>query len=259
VGVHLVVGAALFLAGCGSAGDRTDGERPKEERATRLVDRPEDCEGGGFLAVSAFRDVRPRAVLAAAAQHLRQEGVAAELREKSTCEALDGRAYSARNGWTVVVWPPYFNVYDVELATAVSRRLGVLAATVHEYDGDYWTHVTIEGGRVLDRFASRPAYFAENPGEAARLRREWRGDAAAVAAAFGVPAGVIHPYLVEVDERQPDRKVFADDEFELTSIWVFTDFWERLGIRYPDDVDDHEAVLRVEAGFLDELQPTSEL
>jgi hypothetical protein len=45
----------------------------------------------------------------------------------------------------------------------------------------------------------------------------------------------IAPYFATVGENHMG-KAFADDEFELSNFWVFTDFWRRVGISYPADV-----------------------
>ena len=43
------------------------------------------------------------------------------------------------------------------------RELRVLASIVRIHDGDYWSHALLRGGVILDRFASMPDYFTDDP------------------------------------------------------------------------------------------------
>lgn len=146
--------------------------------------------------------------------------------------ADDVSAFGSVNGWTVVLWPEYFNIHDVAAVADMSGRLGVLASTVHTYDGDYWAHRLFRSGVELDRFASVPGYFAEDPNELLALEQRWAGNAMVVAEAVGCPVGQVAPYLVHVPAGADGRagKAFADDEFPIDDMWVFVDFWRRLGI-----------------------------
>lgn len=210
---------------------------------------------GEFLAVSAFRD-RPVEDLAPAVSHyVRGHGVACDLiQDGSHEEAVDALIFPPTNGWTVVLWPPYFNIHDITLCAAVSRELATLASTVHIYDGDYWTHVLFDRGDLVDRFASMPGYFTEDPGEVAALAESWAGDADRLGAALGKAAEDIRPYLVHIDpEGEEPGMAFEDDEFGLDDYWVFTDLWKRIGVTYPDDVGNYERVLRLGKDFMDRL------
>jgi hypothetical protein len=126
----------------------------------------------------------------------------------------------------------------------------VLASAIHVYDSDYWAHSLFGAGVRLDRFASRPGYFAESYSETQAIAASWRGNAEVLASAFGVDAALIGAYLQYVDS--PDgapSKALPDDRFDLDDFWVFTDFWSRAGITYPDDMSAYERVLRLPANF----------
>lgn len=169
-------------------------------------------------------------------------------------EAVDALIFPPTNGWTVVLWPQYFNVHDIPLCAAVSRELATLASTVHVHDGDYWTHVLFDRGALVDRFASMPGYFAEDPGDVTALAESWAGDADRVGAALGKAPEDIRPYLVQIEPgAEAPGMAFDDDEFGLDDYWVFTDMWKRIGITYPDGVGNHERVLRLGTDFMDRL------
>jgi hypothetical protein len=117
----------------------------------------------------------------------------------------------------------------------------------------------------LDRFATMPDYFTDDPTEVARLTAKYAGRPAVVAEAVGLPVEQIAPYLVHVitedgeDEdgyyvTEPEMgKAFPDDEFDLDDAWVFVDFWRRLGIGYASDVRAYAARLRLAPGWSGKL------
>jgi hypothetical protein len=61
-----------------------------------------------------------------------------------------------------------------------------------------------------------------------------------IAEALGVPAASVAPYLIPPYSSglfgwwMRRRKPFPDDQCTLADVWVFTDFWRRLGIPYPE-------------------------
>jgi hypothetical protein len=196
---------------------------------------------GEFLAVSAFRDQPVDALAAAICRCVSAHGVACdEIREGPPDESVDALIFAPANGWTVVFWPPDCSVLDIPLCEAISAELTALASTVHVHDGDYWTHAILDAGQLVDRFASMPEYFTDDPGEALALTQAWAGDANRVAAALGTAPENVRPYLVPGEE----------------DFWVFADLWKRVGIAYPEDLDDYERIVRLGAGFMDRLPAT---
>ena len=57
----------------------------------------------------------------------------------------------------------------------------------------------------------------------------------------------------------PTGKVAADDEFDIDNFWVFTDFWKRLGILYPDDMSQWQKRIRLHRKFNERLPELGEL
>jgi hypothetical protein len=205
-------------------------------------------------------------------------------------EHTDATVYQPENGWIRVLWPMYFNVHDFPLCTELARSLGAMVSTVHVYDGDYWEHLFLNGGEVLHKFSSWPDYFAEDPDEAEARKQEWAGDVTALAAALDVPADEIAGYMLHMPIAEPadsgpapaaaskpakrgwlrslfgggskgasrlaptrppaPPKAYPTDEFDLEDFWVFTDFWRKLGIVYPDPPDENiRCVLQLDPRF----------
>ena len=71
------------------------------------------------------------------------------------------------DGWTGVLWPEYFNLYDVAICRALSERLDTVVSAVGLAGNDGWSHHLLRAGTVLDRFASYPLALAQHLGEEA--------------------------------------------------------------------------------------------
>jgi hypothetical protein len=237
--IAFVLGVML-LAACGSG----------STASRRTTEASSNCGGAGFLAVSAIRDRAPQQVLDIAAGYIRRFGVHATIERKSSCAKLEAFAYAPKNGWTVVVWPGYFNVADIPVARFVASALNTTVVTSHEYDEDYWTLAVFSDADRIDQFASWPTYFAND----AALVRAWRGHPTKVARLLGVPVSVVAPYLVA----RAHGKAFSGDLYPRDDFWVFTDLWRRFGIAYPGERDRYVRVLRLSPDFLDKL-PSSAL
>jgi hypothetical protein len=211
---------------------------------------------GLFLAATAIRDRDVDLVTAALEQFLAGHGCSTDEGPRSEDEI---RLFAPVDGWTVVLWPPYFLGPDSVAARELSGALDTVVSTVHIYDSDYWAHRLFRAGEELDRSASTPAYWAESEEDATRLRAEWTGNAALVATTVGGTAEHLTPYLMPLDDTdEPPGKAFEDDEFELDDPWVFVDFWRRLGISYrADAAPAHQAWLK--PGWLKQLPADDEL
>jgi hypothetical protein len=220
---------------------------------------------GLFLAVSAFRSQPVASLADAVAFYAATHGVECRPVEASESHAEgesrhDAFLFEPVDGWTVALWPGYFNIHDIELCRHLSRKLKTVASTVHVYDGDYWAHVLLDAGHVVDRFASVPDYFAESEVDKTEMRTLWAGHAESIAAVIDVPAESLAPYLVPNSPEIENRPIraFHDDRFELADLWVFTDFWRRLGIHYPDDVANFSARLRFSDDYREKLPVSDE-
>lgn len=166
----------------------------------------------------------------------------------------DAVVFEPENGWTVILWPPFFSGKDVQAARWLSRKLGTVVSAVHVTNGDFWTHFLFDAGKEVDRFASIPDYFAESPQAGATMQRKYAGDPKAVAERVGVAPEVVARYYVHLPrEGGARREKIAGDEFALDDAWVFTDFWRALGIRYPADVQSFERQLAFAHDFDDKL------
>ncbi len=219
---------------------------------------------GEFVTVTAFREDASAEVLNAVDLFFSSNGwPTARIVDTEPPTGDDVAIYPPEGGWTVVVWPGYFT--ELAAAEFISRAMGVLASTVRVHDGDYWSHSLLRNGVFVDRFATMPDYFTDDPEQVSRLKAKFAGQPALVARATGRPVEQIAPYLVHVeleqgeddegwDDVEPDLgKAFPDDEFDLDSPWVFVDFWRRLGIRYPQDEASPQARLRLAPGWSGKL------
>ncbi|GII59551.1 hypothetical protein Pth03_79400 [Planotetraspora thailandica] len=219
---------------------------------------------GEFVTVSAFRTQDAEAVRDGAVGFFSVHSWPAEpFHSAGSVTEDDVLIYPPVNGWTVVMWSGYFT--ELAAVEYISRQLGILTSTVRIHDSDYWSHALLRDGVVLDRFATMPDYFTDDPDEIARLRAKYAGQPAVVAEAIGRPVEQVAPYLVHVnledgeDEDgyyvdEPELgKAFPDDEFELDSPWVFADFWKRLGPRYPEDPSAYLARIRLASGWSNKL------
>ena len=232
---------------------------------------------GHFLACSALRDVDIHEVAGLFAEYARSYGVAVDRIDQineSTKDTEMALFFAGDNSWSTVLWPEYFNIHDIGTALYLSEKLECLVSTVHVYDGDYWTHVLVENGAVLDRFASLPEYFVSDEKSAAQLRERWRGRPQVLSSRLGVSVDQIQGYLVHAMQPAPERrgwwpfrrikqnaaptgKVFEEDEFSLDDFWVFVDFWRRLGIVYESSPDSAAVRIILSRNFEDKL-PASE-
>jgi hypothetical protein len=205
---------------------------------------------GHFLATTAFRGVTVDEVAGAIAEHLASHDVKHQVLDGSgpPNEETDALIFAPRDSWVVVLWPTYFNVHDFPLVTGIGKARGWLISTVHVYDGDYWEHLAVHGAERLHSFCSFPTYWEDEASEAERLA-SFDPDPQRLSTALNVPASVLQPYLVDAGSVDEGAKAHPEDEFALADIWVFTDFWRRLGITYPDPPTNPAAVVRMSKWF----------
>src|SRR5437016_1801813 len=128
---------------------------------------------GYFLAVSAFKDVPVDALARAVAEDAARYQVWTDAtlpRTEEVAPRTDATLFDPVNGWTIILWPEYFNAHDFGACKRITAGLGCLASTVHVHDDDYWAHGLFERGDLLDRFCSQPGYFTESAEEEQRLK-----------------------------------------------------------------------------------------
>lgn len=233
---------------------------------------------GHFLAISAIRDSNIDDVAEAVVQFALQHNVDCELIDAPADDekpSRDTSIFAPSNGWITILWPEYFNSHDFATCQRLSQQLKTVVCTVHVYDDDYWAHALFDSGEWIDRFCSVPDYFAENDADAQRLADEYKGNPSAFAERFSLVPDSIAGYFVQFPARQPRKsilsmfkrshhqtptgKVVADDEFEIENFWVFTDFWKRLGIVYPDDMTKWKKRIRLHRKFNERFPELGEL
>ena len=209
-----------------------------------------------FLAVTAFHSASTDHVVGAISKHLGAHGVASIFDGTATKpnDRTDAQVYSPVNGWAVVVWPEYFNVHDFGLVRAIATSTGWLVSSVHVYDSQYWEHLCVVGKREIHIYNSRPSFWRiDSPDDFVRISR-YESDPQRLATYVGVPVQEISPYLVDANDlADPNAQANPDDECALGSFWVFTDFWRRIGIRYPDILKGMAGILRLDANYADKL------
>lgn len=237
---------------------------------------------GYLLAVSAFQDLTVERLTRAIQQYAARYDVACAVFHPGQAEPsprTDATVFSITDGWTIVLWPEYFNIHDFPICETLSEQLSTLVSTVHVYDEDYWAHGLFERGQLLDQFCSKPECLAEDSETVNRMKVKWQGNPKVIASRFRVPVDAIGGYLVHLspsDEgasqsgsffsflkrRKPrvsDSKVKPEDDFGLDNFWVFTDFWRSLGIHYPDDMTKWVRLLRFTSDFSGKLPYQDEL
>lgn len=217
----------------------------------------------GLLSVTAFRTSDPAALSAAICRYAAEREVACTTVRVSDEFASNILIFSARGGWSVVFWPDAFVGIDLQLVQHLSRELQLLASLVFVAEGGAWAHVLLQRGAVLDCFSPQPSKLT-GPGLAVLVAaHSWSGDAAVLARAFGVETSTIAPYLRDLDKElaalQPQPSGFwarfwarlappeappfrpgralPDDEYDLDDMLVFVDFWRRIGIHYPAEME----------------------
>jgi hypothetical protein len=198
---------------------------------------------GEFVAATAVRVAAVEAVAGAVVRYAAGHGLGAEPidpADRDDVTTVD--LWAPRGGWTVLSWPRFFGG-NAAVGSWLSHELDALVSAIDVYDGDFWNHVAWRGGAEVDRFSSCPDYFTKDRRRITRLKQEWAGRPDVLATAFGVSPDRVAPYLLHpfssgfFGRRLAGRHPLPGDRFLLADVWVFVDFWARLGITYPDTDD----------------------
>ncbi|QGM46222.1 hypothetical protein [Methylocystis heyeri] len=207
---------------------------------------------GLFLAASAFRRADPQEIAQACRDYFLSHGVDIETVPPGAPidYASDVVVYEPQGDWAVVLWPQYFGVNVGAAACAIAGEKDWLISTVKIYDGAYWEHLAHLHGAEIHSHCSRPGYWDEEGAVS-----DWDSDPEELAEASGVSADALRPYLVDAAKLESaEAKAFPEDRHELADVWVFSDFWRRLGVSFPEPDDKPAKVLRImTADFLDKL------
>lgn len=176
---------------------------------------------GLFVVVAAVRDVAVDDVATAVEAWCSDHFV--------VCSEATGRDVEHANridvvapvdGWTVVSLPGYFIPYE-EIATHLSAELSAVVSTVSVYDSDCWQQVTLDSGRIVDRYATDPRYLASDREPLSVVAPRWQGDPQAVATLLGCDAREVARHY----KRNRKSRTFDD--------WGFVGLWATEGITYP--------------------------
>jgi len=190
------------------------------------------------LAVTAIRDVSIIDVEDGILSYLRRNGVSSKIVEPGYTEddSHDCQIFENQKDWTIILWPEFFNIHDQPLARRLAGERGWFVSTISVYDGDYWMHLCCKGAQELHRFCSWPTYWAGEDEATVAEALNFDIEPSRLAVEVGVESSMIQPYLVDVEPlmRAEPVKAHEDDEFPLQNMWVFTDFWRRMGVIYPD-------------------------
>lgn len=204
-------------------------------------------------------------------------------------EATDIIIHNQKNGWVVVDWPQYFGLHDFPFAEIASDQMRIDISTIHIYDGDFWEHYYVSSGKPIFFFCSQPDYFGlENspyrvgyPADVEQLCRHLKIDKSDVDR-YLVDSALAEQETGSQEEARPEggniflflirllayhvrrfensknspaqtasapEKAYPSDEFAVDNIWVFVDFWAKLGIRYSEAEENIYSVMRIEREF----------
>lgn len=210
---------------------------------------------GLFLAVTAFQTADVDLVSSSIVEYSKKHGVDAAILDGviEPNEKRHALIYGPVNGWTLVLWPAYFNVHDAPIAKAIAENSNVIVSTINIYDGDYWCHGLYSSKEQIDSFCSNPNYWADNEETATESKSQLQGSPEKVAAIFGINPDRIKGYYTHLDFGSDSGKVNDADEFELSNIWVFVDFWHAIGISYPENVSNFNVVVDLTTRFSNRL------
>jgi hypothetical protein len=209
---------------------------------------------GHFLATTAFRTNSVDETVKAITENLTSHDVKHQMKEEAwpLSEEIDAMVFAPLNQWVVVLWPNYFNVHDFQMVASIGSSRDWLISSVHVYDGDYWEHLAVRGADRLHEYCSRPTYWSDAPEEMERVAA-FDSDPTRFSAALELPGNTLQSYLVDAATVAESAKAYPDDQFDLADFWVFTDFWRRMGITYPDPPINPAAVIRLSKWFAKRL------
>lgn len=125
------------------------------------------------------------------------------------------------DGWTIVSLPRFFIPLE-EIATHLSAVLGAVVSAVSVHDSDCWQQSVLDGGRVVDRYATDPRSLVSDLEPISVVAPRWEGDPQAVAALLGCDARDVARHY----KRNRRSRTFDD--------WGFVELWATEGITYPE-------------------------
>ena len=158
------------------------------------------------------------------------------------------------NGWTLVFWPSDFYGHDAAAAEYLSKALDAIGFAVRVYEDEFWQYDLFKRGEKLDFYWSRPRFF--DPEMSLKQTKFYKGKASALVQNFDIDLKTISPYLINVEEiLEEDEEILAHpkDDAPLQDPFVFIDFWAKLGLSYPEELDGYVARVRLEENYEEKL------
>ena len=159
--------------------------------------------------------------------------------------------YSNHNDWVVIKWPREYFSYD-ETSILLSKTFETIVSAVNIYDGDFWEHKFYKTGSLLDSFHSAPDHFEEINEKLLRFIDP--GDPHLIAKELKIEVEKIKPYFNR--ERNLDvhsKKAFPEDIYNVSDGLVFIDFWNKIGIRLPEEHEIPKHAFEINDDFMREM------
>lgn len=177
---------------------------------------------GLFVVMAAVRNVAVRDVATAVEAWCSDHFVVCSDATGSDVESANRiNVLAPVDGWTVVSLPGYFIPLE-EIAAHLSAELGTVVSAVSVYDSDCWQQVTLDSGRIVDRYATDPRYLVSDLEPLSVVAPRWEGDPQAVATLLACDARDVARHY----KRNRRRRTFDD--------WGFVELWATEGITYPE-------------------------
>lgn len=127
----------------------------------------------------------------------------------------------------VVVFLKDYSSCAAEITREISLRLECPAFHIQVYDGDFWMYEFYVNGLTLDRFNTKPGYFAKI---SEKEKQEWRGNPEMLASYWpNLKVSDIDRYLVHSSEVYSKDKAYETDKHGYGDFWQMTDFMAKLG------------------------------
>lgn len=189
---------------------------------------------GEFITTTACKFNDPDVLSEEIVEYCRSYDVPARiLNEADDCRSRsDATLFAPKNGWIVIDWPTYFG-QDIPIIQSLSLKHQFLASNVSVHDGDFWWHSLVRNGELLDQYMSYPNYFDDTTSIPQWQMNEFKASGVVVAENTGIDIREIEGYFEPITDDEERDKVHPDDQCTLEDCWVFTDFWRKLGIEYP--------------------------
>lgn len=209
---------------------------------------------GVFLSATAIKTNSAGAVAAAVIEYFGDYGV--NYTKVSNDAFLKGKEvaiYQSTSEWVVVIWPSYFGVNELPAVKYLSKSLDTLISSVSIYDGESWSHSLYRSGSEIDLYNSTFRLpFQMSP---SFRFVSWGVNIQAVSTEFNVNKKDIACYF---RKDPPIRSQLNDGGCNVSketanSPWVFTDFWKKVGVKYPIPDIDPFVVYGVDARYTNKL------